>query len=428
MEVESWKEPLLKLPLSELKKVQAFISELIQTEELVQESKEEAIVIFPKFNVGEQRKDQRISLSIEGTCSIVTGNETEGGGDEIPIQIMDISKHGLRFLTNKHIPPSSVLLVKFHLASTKQTDDQFYKNPYKKIYSEVRRVIEIKTPKGVKYDIGALSIDNEKVIAYQENQKGYNILNKQALIKGDIRILLLHVKESRSQQLEESLLKENYIVIKAHQKQQAIASLRKSRCNVVVSDFQTATINDAELIKDIKEEFPDIGLMVEVDTIDDWKKIIPLGVDEYLTKDFTIGEFNIILQYLYKKLLSKSIFGNYFRKKALKYQSVLAISKNEELRKFLCNISSQSKIKMYFVSYIEHAHTVLNTYKVDLIVVDSETTHLDGCKFIVSARNGFPGIVTVVKSNNPGERTDFIGNGADYFTTDATNIRQILTQ
>lgn len=428
MEIESWKEPLLKLPLSELKKVQSFIAELVKTEELVQESKEEQIVIFPKFNVGEQRKDARINLSasIEGTCSIVKGNEADPIQEEVPIQIMDISKHGLRFITTKHIQPSSILMIKFYLASAKSSDEQFYKNPHKKIFAEVRRVIETKTPKGIKYDIGALSIDNERVAEFRDNQKGYSILNKQLSIKGDMRIMIVYLKESRSKSIEESLLKQNYVVVKANQKQQAMAMMRKSRCNIVVSDIHTAMLNDFELVKDFKEEFPDVGLLIEINTIDDWMKIDPLGVDDYLTKDFSEREFNVILEHLHKKLISKSIFGGYFKKRKQLYQSVLVISKNEDLRKFFCKLSAEKNIKMFFVNYTEHAATVLKTYKIDLIFIDTEATHLDGCQFILNTRRLYPNIITVVTSNNPQERVEFIGSGADFFITEPTKIHKIL--
>ena len=118
----------------------------------------------------------------------------------------------------------------------------------------------------------------------------------------------MSIKESQSKYLEEILVRQGYLAYKSNQKQQAIALLRKNKCNIVVTDIDTAKINEFELLQDIKQEFPDIGLIVEIDTFDDWKNILSLGVDNYLTKNFNDKEFNIILEILRKKIIIQKIF------------------------------------------------------------------------------------------------------------------------
>jgi len=425
---EHWKEPLLKLSVHELKTAQSFIVELIQTLEMLQEAKVEPIVIFPpekNINIDERRSDKRFDIEIEGVCSVLKGEESEIL-QEIPICIKDISKHGMRFVIDQPLMPSNILIIKFYMSSIK-TSGQLYKNPQKKIYVEVRRVFEFPTSTGVKYEIGAQSIESERVIELIKEREKYTLINKQLAAKGDIKILIVSIKEARSKYLEELLLKQGYIVYETNQKQQAIALLRKNKCNIVVSDLDTVKINEFELLTDIRDEFPDIGSVVEIDTIEDWMHILSLGGSDYLTKNFSDKEFNIIIESLHKKLLYKSMFGDYFRKRQQANRNILVVSGNELLKKLLCNVSKEKGLKMYFVNAIEHAMTVLKRYKIDFILVDTKVTGLDGCRFLANVKKDFPNIVAVVTSKNLQERCDFLVSGADNFFVEPIAMKEILS-
>lgn len=162
---EPWKEPLLELSVDELKTAQSFISELIQTLEVLQESKTEPIIIFPpekNINIDDRRAEKRFDIEIEGVCSVMERGVSEIF-PEIPIRIKDISKHGIRFVIDRPLTPGDILTIKFYLSSIK-TSGQLYKNPQKKIYVEVRRVFEFLTSTGVKYEIDVQSIESERVI------------------------------------------------------------------------------------------------------------------------------------------------------------------------------------------------------------------------------------------------------------------------
>ena len=340
MQIESWKEPLLKLPLDELKKAQCFVADLIQTLETLHTTTEEPIVIFPPedpVKIEERRRDKRFDMELEGVCSVVKKQESEVS-KESPIIIKDISKRGLRFVTNQSLMPSDVLVVTFQLPST-MVSGHVYKNHQKKVYVEIRRVNEFPTPAGIKYDIGAQSIESERVAELAKEEENRTLVNKRLAIKGEARILVVSIKEVLSKRLEEILLKEGYFVDKTNQKQQAIAVLRKSKFDILVSDIDTAKINEFELLKDIKMEFPHVGLIVEIDTIEDWKNILLLGVDSYLTKNFNDEEFNIILESLHKKVLYKSMFGIDFKKSGSESLNILVISIKEVLKNLLCSAS-----------------------------------------------------------------------------------------
>ena len=427
MQVESWKEPLLKLPLDELKKAQCFIADLIQTLETLYKSVEERIVIFPPedpIKIDERRRDKRFDMELEGVCSIVKKQESEVS-KETPIIIKDISKRGLRFITNQSFMPSDILVVTFQLPPT-MVSGHVYKNPQKKVYVEIRRVAEFPTPTGLKYDIGAQSIESERVVELAKEEENRTLVNKRLAIKGETRILVVSIKEALSKRLEEILLKQGYVVCKANQKQQAIALLRKNKFDIVISDIDTAKINEFELLKDTKMEFPHVGLIVEIDTIEDWKNILSLGVDSYLTKNFNDEEFNIILESLHKKLLYKSMFGIDFKKSRSEGLNILVLSRKEVLRNLLCSASKEKGLKLYFVDDTARALIVLKRYKIDFIIVDAEITGTEGCQFLMNIKKDFPNIESVVISKNLQERCDYLVSGADNFIVEPIELQEIF--
>jgi DNA-binding response OmpR family regulator len=425
---EPWKGALLELSVDELKTAQNFISELIQTLEVLQESKAEPIVIFPpekNVNIDERRADKRFNIEIEGVCSIVERKESEIF-TEIPIRIKDISRHGIRFVIDQPLIPSDILIIKFYLSSIKTTG-QLYKNPQKKIYVEVRRVFEFLTSEGVKYEIGAQSVEGERVAELIKEREKHTLISKQLAAKGDVKILIVSIKEARAKYLEDMLQKQGYIVYEANKKQQAIALLRKNKCDIVVSDLDTVRINEFELLKDIRDEFPDTGSIVEIETIEDWMHILPLGVSDYLTKNFSDREFNIIIESVHKKLLYKSMFGSYFRRRQQASQNVLVLGGNEVFKKVLCNASKEKGLRLFFVNAEEHATTALKRYKIDFIITDTAITGLDGCRFITAVKKNFPNIMTVVVSKSLQERCDFLVSGADNFLVEPIATKEVFS-
>ena len=427
MQVESWKEPLLKLPLDELKKAQCFVTDLIQTLETLHTTTEEPIVIFPPeefIKIEERRRDKRFDMELEGVCSVVKKQESEVS-KTASIIIKDISKRGLRFITNQSFMPSDILVVTFQLPPT-MVSGHVYKNPQKKVYVEIRRVAEFPAPTGLKYDIGAQSIESERVVELAKEEENRTLINKRLAIKGETRILVVSIKGALSKRLEEILLKQGYVVCKANQKQQAIALLRKNKFDIVVSDIDTAKINEFELLKDIKMEFPCVGLIVEIDTIEDWKNILSLGVDNYLTKNFNDEEFNIILESVQKKLLYKSMFGIDFKKSRLEGLNILVLSRKEVLKNLLCSASKEKGLKLYFVDDTARALIVLKRYKIDFISVDAEITGREGCQLLVNIKKDFPNIETIVISKNLQERCDFLVGGTDNFIVEPIESREIF--
>ena len=428
MHVETWKEPLLRLPLDELKKAHCFVMDLIQTLETLQKSAEETIAIFPPedaIKIEERRRDKRFDMELEGVCSVVKKQEFEEP-NEIPITIRDISKRGLRFIANQSLMPSDILIVSFQLPP-KMVSGHVYKNPLKKVYVEVRRVSEFSSPAGLKYDIGAQSIENERVEELAKEADARAIVNKRLTMKNETRILVVSIKEAQSKRIEDMLSKLGYNVCKLNQKQQAIALLRKSKYDIVITDIDTARINDYELLKDIKAEFPNTGLIVEIGGVEDWKHILSLGVNNYLTKNFKDEEFNIVLEIQHREVLCKNILGADFKKNRSDFLNILVLSKKEVLKNILCAASKEKGLKLFFVDDTAHARIVLKRYKIDFIIVDTEITGMDGCEFLVNVKKDFPKIESVVISNHLQERCAFLVSGAGNFIVEPITPKEIVS-
>ena len=440
MQDGSWKKVLSGLPLKELKEAQRFINELIpmleaveesvekpteeQTEVLAEDSGEGRVEIFPSFNAAERREDKRIGIEIEGVYSLIKDKESESLLPVQHIKIQDISKHGLRFVTNQFLLPSTILVVKFYLPPSDTNalyKHPLYKNPQKQIYAEVRRVIGVPTTLGLQYQIGAASIEREEALELLKQNEGFSITGKRLAMKGDLRILIVSIKEAQSKHLEKTLQNQGYSTYRVTQKHHAIALLRgaellrKISFNVVITDMATAEMCGYELIKDIKSEFPNTGLIVEIATLEDWLKIAPLGVDEYLTKNFSDQEFETTIESMHKTILQKSLLGDYFQRKHTNKLNILVAGTDEVFKKFLCDESKRKGFKLYFVPDTKQAIAVLRKYKIEIVFIDTTIATLSECDFIEKVKKDFPGLEIMVISKNYQERHQFLVSGADRF-------------
>ena len=440
MQDGSWKKVLSELSLNELKEAQRFINELIPMLEAVEDPVEEpteertevsaedyregTLEVFPPSSGDERREDKRFGIEIEGVYSLIKGEESESALPVQPILIKDISKHGIQFVTNQFLLPSSILVVKFNLPSSDTR--QLYKNTQKKIYAEVRRVIGVPTHHGLQYQIGAKSIEREESLALLKENEGFTITGKRLAMKGVMRILIIFsIKEAQSKHLEKILQNQRYVVYRENERQHAIELLRKIDCHIVVTEMVTAGIHDFKLLKDIKSEFPDTILVVEVDTVEDWLKITPLGVDDYLTTNFSDKEFEATIELWYKKILHKSLLGDYFHKKHKNKLNILVAGTDEVLKKFLCEESKQKGFKLYFVPDTKQALAVLRKYKMEIIFIDATIANLSECDFIAKVKKAFPGIEIMVISKNYQERHQFLVSGADRFFIAQMGMKEI---
>ncbi|MDR4508822.1 MAG: response regulator [Candidatus Brocadiaceae bacterium] len=461
MKSESWKEHLSHLSIDELKKVQVFVKELIQRlegqtegESFVKKKKETDgnlqnmtdatvkippkadiisaknlpkseklhVVIFPPEGERpaglEKRKEKRFKLLTNGVCTVVKREVNDLFADfweeETPIIIEDISQHGLRFTSPKPFLPSTILKVKFSMSGV-QGSQLLYKNIKKKIYVEVKRMIDIPVETGLQYGFGAQAIDQERISDILEERERRIQIKKQLAMKNEVKILIVYIKQTRSKQLESDLLGQGFYVNAVTQKAQAIAALRKTKYDIVISDMEVASGNNHELIKDIRDEFPEIGLFVEIETIEDWICLSSLGATDYLAKNFNKNELGIVIDDFREKELYKNMMGEYVNKLHRVVKNVLLVSGNDNLRKTLCDVATEKKLKMYFVSDLKYAISVIEKVCVEVLLVDTEYVGPEEYGFIKQVKERGSDAKVIAISKNLCERCDFLANGADEF-------------
>ncbi|MBM4054320.1 MAG: response regulator [Planctomycetes bacterium] len=446
MQNEHWKETLQNLTIDELRNVRSFVEELIQRletevkaeikEETKKEVKEEAkeesdpVIVYPPETpeeTRERRTEKRFDLKTNGTCSFLDKGLNDFSNEEIPITIKDVSQHGIRFVTNRPVLPSNHLIVKFSLSSAGTTGN-LYRKPQKKIYVEVRRVLMRATQSGGEYDIGALSIDEGTIKELQEETNGFEIIKKRCKVKEDLKIMVLYVKETQCRVIENILLKQGYIVYAANQKHNAMSMLRKNKCDLLVTEFESAKMNDYELLKDVKTEFAGLGIILEIDLIDTWMDLLSFCLDGYLLKGFNERELNIVVESVLKKVLYKNMFRQYIENGKRTNQNLLIICRGDIIRKQLYEISNQKGLKSFFVTDTEHAFNILNMNKIDFMLLDTAITGEKGLDFVTKIKKDFPRISITIFSENILERSSYLMGGVDNFIMKPANDMQKLKQ
>ncbi|MCF6147362.1 MAG: hypothetical protein E3K37_01755 [Candidatus Kuenenia sp.] len=457
---KSWKDTLLELSLEELEEAQGLISELIQkeskkgetsTKQRSFERKEESVVFFhPEqgTNARQQRTEERFVLDTEGFCSAVRRDQIDFMHEEIPIHIKDISKHGIRFTSNKPIMPSTILIITFYLSSkiiqkkegvgvhrkvyyvSKKTENGnnnlLYKRTQKQIYAEVRRVIECSDITGVMYDVGALAIDHNKVEELKQEWEDCYLIKKRLSVKNGLSILIVSTFEKLIKQMKEIFTKEGYNVFESRHAGQAVMLLRRNRCDIVISDFNTAKVENFELIRNIKAEFSDIGFLIEINNADELMQAIPYEIDNYFNQGCSEKEISFLVESLYKKIFYRKNFEDFIKLNKKNIQVILVVSDNTTLKQHFCDLSKKEGFRIYFVKDTEHAMSVLEGYKIDNIFIDAESISSGVEEFLAKIKKALPFIFITILSNNIHDRYDYLLRGAHAFLVTTKDIRKNL--
>ena len=125
-------------------------------------------------------------------------------------------------------------------------------------------------------------------------------------MKGKIAILVVDDEKTLRDLLYKILSKEGYTVDTAVDGQDALEKLRKNEYQLLLSDVKMPRLNGFELLKIIKQEFPDMGVIMMTAYGDSFtvKDALLLGADEYITKPFKSFEINLIIERAYWRIQS----------------------------------------------------------------------------------------------------------------------------
>ena len=102
------------------------------------------------------------------------------------------------------------------------------------------------------------------------------------------------------------LSKKGYKVETAVDGEEALEMLRQQKYQLLISDIKMPRLNGFELLKEVKQKYPEMGVIMMTAYGDSFsvKDSLLLGADEYITKPFKSFEINLIVERAYWRLLS----------------------------------------------------------------------------------------------------------------------------
>lgn len=113
-----------------------------------------------------------------------------------------------------------------------------------------------------------------------------------------IDILVVDDEEMMRELLEDVLVMEGYSVETAEDGQTALARVKEVHPLLVISDIKMPRMNGFELLKSIKERFPDMRMIMMTGYSDDFtvKDALRLNADEYIIKPFNTQDITAVVK------------------------------------------------------------------------------------------------------------------------------------
>ncbi len=125
-------------------------------------------------------------------------------------------------------------------------------------------------------------------------------------MKSSVSVLIVDDEEMMRTLLEKILAREGYKILTAEDGVAALEVLNAHEVDLVISDMKMPRMNGFELLKHIKQEYPQTGVIIMTAYGDTYtvKDALLLGADEYITKPFKSYEISLVVERAYWRLLS----------------------------------------------------------------------------------------------------------------------------
>ncbi len=125
-------------------------------------------------------------------------------------------------------------------------------------------------------------------------------------MKNTITILVTDDEAMIRNLLEKILAKERYNILLAKDGQEALEIISTKKVDIVVSDTKMPRMNGLDLLKTLKKDRPEIGVVIMTGYGDSYtvKDALLLGADEYITKPFKSYEMLMIVERTYWRILA----------------------------------------------------------------------------------------------------------------------------
>lgn len=126
--------------------------------------------------------------------------------------------------------------------------------------------------------------------------------------KNSVTILVVDDEQMMRDLLTKILSRDGYRVICAAEGQEALEMIGRQKVDLIISDMKMPRLNGFELLKAVKKDFPEIGMIMMTAYGDTYtvKDALLLGADEYLTKPFKSFEVSLLVERAYWRILSQA--------------------------------------------------------------------------------------------------------------------------
>ena len=127
-------------------------------------------------------------------------------------------------------------------------------------------------------------------------------------MKSSVSVLIVDDEEMMRNLLNKILSREGYRISSAEDGQAALETMGQEKIDIVISDMKMPRMNGFELLKVIKQKFPEVGVIIMTAYGDTYtvKDALLLGADEYITKPFKSYEISLVVERAYWRILSTS--------------------------------------------------------------------------------------------------------------------------
>ena len=125
-------------------------------------------------------------------------------------------------------------------------------------------------------------------------------------MKEDARILVVDDEEMLRKVIHKILTKEGYDVHLASSGTEALEILSREKIDLVITDVKMPEMDGFDLLKQMKENYPKLGIIVMTAFGDAYtvRDALMLGADEYITKPFKSYEIVMVVERAYWRIQS----------------------------------------------------------------------------------------------------------------------------
>lgn len=145
-----------------------------------------------------------------------------------------------------------------------------------------------------------------------EGEGGLQEVMERKTMKNLVTILIVDDELMMRKLLEKILTREGYRILTAEDGQQALDIVKAEKVNIIISDMKMPNMSGFELLRAVKADYPEIGMIMMTAYGDTYtvKDALLLGADEYITKPFKSFEVSMIVERAYWRILSSSTLSS----------------------------------------------------------------------------------------------------------------------